>query len=43
MIVASNNEGTLISKVSQVSVGDNINVKVTDGIINARVESIGGK
>ena len=41
--VASNNEGTLISKVSQVSVGDNINVKVTDGIINAKVESIGGK
>jgi len=41
--VASNNEGILISKVSQVSVGDNINVKVTDGIINAKVESIGGK
>lgn len=41
--VASDNNGNLVSTVSQVSVGDNINVKVIDGIINAKVESIGGK
>ncbi len=40
--VACNAEGNLISKVSQVKVGDNIDVRVTDGRINAKVESIGG-
>ena len=41
--VASDSKGNLVSKVSQVNVGDNINVRVVDGIINAKVESIGGK
>ena len=41
--VASDNDGNLVSKVSQVGVGDKINVRVTDGIINAKVESIGGR
>ena len=40
--VSCDSKGKLISKVSQVNVGDEIHIKVTDGKINARVESIGG-
>lgn len=40
--VACNSGGTLISKISDVNVGDEICVRVTDGNINAKVESIGG-
>lgn len=40
--VTCNNEGKLISKVSDIAVGENICVRVTDGKINAKVESIGG-
>lgn len=40
--VATKDDGKLISKVTDVKVGDNIVLKVTDGNINAKVESIGG-
>lgn len=40
--VVCNNEGKLISKVSDVNIGEEINIKVTDGNLNAKVESIGG-
>ena len=40
--VACNLEGTLISKISDVNIGDEIYVRVTDSNINAKVESIGG-
>jgi len=40
--VACNTSGELISKISQVKVGDNVIVRVTDGNINAKVESVGG-
>ena len=40
--VASDANGKLISKVSDVKVGDNVTLRVTDGNINAKVESIGG-
>ena len=40
--VTCNNEGKLISKVSDIGVGETICVRVSDGKINAKVESIGG-
>ena len=40
--VASNLDGKVISKVADVKLGDEIQIKVTDGKINAKVESIGG-
>lgn len=40
--VTCNNEGKLISKVSDIAIGESICVRVTDGKINAKVESIGG-
>lgn len=40
--VATKEDGKLISKVTDVSVGDNLVIRVTDGNINAKVESIGG-
>ena len=40
--VVTNNEGRLISKIGDTNIGDNIIIKVTDGSINTRVESIGG-
>lgn len=40
--VTCDNNGNLISKVNQIKPGDNITVKVTDGNINAKVESVGG-
>ena len=41
--VASNLDGKVISKVADVKLGDEIQIKVTDGKINAKVESVGGK
>lgn len=40
--MTTKDDGKLISKVTDVSVGDNLVVRVTDGNINAKVESIGG-
>ena len=40
--VACDSEGKLISKVADINVGECISVRVTDGKINAKVESIGG-
>lgn len=40
--VASDSRGNLISKVADVNIGDSISVRVTDGKVNATVESIGG-
>jgi len=40
--VATKGDGKLISKVNDVAVGDNLILRVTDGNINAKVESIGG-
>jgi len=40
--VATKEDGKLISKVTDVNVGENLVVRVTDGNINAKVESIGG-
>lgn len=40
--VATKDDGKLISKVTDVNVGDNLRVRVADGSINAKVESIGG-
>ena len=40
--VACDVSGKLISKVSDVKVGDSVTLRVTDGNINAKVESIGG-
>ena len=40
--VACNSDGKLISKVSDIAIGESICVRVTDGKINAKVESIGG-
>ena len=40
--VVSNNEGHLISKLDDVKIGDNINIKVIDGSVHAVVEGIGG-
>ena len=40
--VATKDDGKLISKVTDVAIGDNLVVRVTDGNINAKVESIGG-
>ena len=39
--VTSNENGNLISKISDVKIGDNISVRITDGKINAKVESVG--
>ena len=38
--VVNNSKGELISKVSDVNIGDDIVIKVTDGKINAKVHSI---
>jgi len=40
--VASNSKGNLVSKISDVNIGESITLKVTDGNISAKVESIGG-
>ena len=40
--VTCDSNGNLISKVNQIKTGDNITVKLTDGNINAKVESVGG-
>ena len=40
--VATKEDGKLISKVADVNVGDNLTIRVTDGNINTKVESIGG-
>ena len=40
--VASDSKGKLISKVADVNVGDSISVRLTDGKLNAKIESIGG-
>ena len=40
--VATKDDGNLISKVTDVSIGENITLRVTDGNINAKVESRGG-
>ena len=40
--VATDNKGKLISKISDVKIGDQISVRVTDGKVSAKVESIGG-
>ena len=40
--VANNSKGKLISKVADVNIGENISIRVTDGNISAKVESIGG-
>ena len=40
--VATDSKGKLISKLSDVNIGDEISIRVTDGKVNAKVESIGG-
>ncbi len=40
--VASRDDGKLISKVTDINVGENLVLRVSDGNINAKVESIGG-
>ena len=40
--MANNSKGKLISKVADVNIGENISIRVTDGNISAKVESIGG-
>ena len=40
--VTTNNDGKLINKIADVNIGDSINIKLTDGKVSAKVESIGG-
>ena len=39
--VATSNDGKLVSSISQVKEGDSINLRVTDGNIKAKIESVG--
>lgn len=41
--IVSDSSGKLISKTSDVNIGDSLTIKVTNGNINAKVESVGGK
>lgn len=40
--VTTSNDGKLINKIADVNIGDSINIKLTDGKVSAKVESIGG-
>ena len=40
--VVTNEKDKLVTKTSDVTIGDKLNIKVTDGIVATKVESVGG-